>query len=130
MPFAVVFAGAPQGDALIQQAAVSDFGGFTDHHTHAVVDEHAGADPGAGMNFNAGERTPHLADAAGDELERQAAAPKPMAEAVQADGVEAWIATQHLQPTASRRVALANDGEIGSDLIKHRRGSAGGRGGL
>ena len=53
-----------------------------------------------------------------------------MAEAVQADGVKSWVAKQHLQPPASSRVALANDGEIGSDLIKHRRGSAGGRGGL
>ena len=50
-----------------------------------------------------------------------------MAEAVQADGVEAWVAKQHLQPPTSSRVALANDGEIGSDLIKHRQGSAGGR---
>jgi hypothetical protein len=49
-----------------------------------------------------------------------------MAEAVQADGVKAWVAKQHLQPPTSRRVALANDGEIGSDLIKHRLGSAGG----
>jgi hypothetical protein len=53
-----------------------------------------------------------------------------MADAVQADGVEPWVAKQHLNPTASSRVALANDGEIGSDLIKHRRGSAGGRGDL
>jgi hypothetical protein len=127
MAFAVVFAGSPQGDALVEQAAVSDFGGFSDHHTHAVVDEHAGANAGSGMNFDASERTPYLADAAGKELERQAAAPQPMAEAVQADGVEARVAKQHLQPPTSSRVALANDGEIGSDLIKHRQGSAGGR---
>jgi hypothetical protein len=79
------------------------------------------------MNFDAGECTPYLADAAGKELERQAAAPQPMAKAVQADGVKAWVAKQHLEPPTSSRVALANDGEIGSDLIKHRRGSAGGR---
>ena len=130
MALSVVFAGAPQGDALVQQASVPDFGGFSDHHTHAVVDKHAGANAGAGMNFDSSECTTHLADAAGEQLEGQSAAPKPMAKTVQADGVEAWITTQHLQPTASSRVALANDGEIGSDLIKHRRGSAGGRGGL
>ena len=75
MALAVVFARSPQGDALIQQAAVPDFGGFPDHHTHAVVDKHAVADAGAGMNFDASERTPHLAHTACDELERQAAAP-------------------------------------------------------
>ena len=52
---AVGFAGPPQGYPLIQQALITDHGGFTDHHAHAVVDEHPLADLGAGMDFDTGE---------------------------------------------------------------------------
>jgi hypothetical protein len=57
---AVGLTGAAQGDALIQQAAVADHGRFTDHYSHAVVDEHTMADPSAGVDFNAGSQTPQL----------------------------------------------------------------------
>ena len=69
--FAVFFAGAPQGDALVQQAAVPDFGGFADHHSHAVVDEHAVADAGARMDFDAGETAAQLAEQPCGQLQRQ-----------------------------------------------------------
>ena len=70
MAFAVLFARASQGYPLVEQATVPDLGGFADHHSHAVVDEHAVADPGAGVNLNAGEGTTDLAEAAGGQLQR------------------------------------------------------------
>ena len=78
-----VIAGASQGDPLVQQAAGTDFGGFADHHPHAVVDEHAVADAGAGMDFNAGQGTADLAEAAGRQLQRQMAGPEPVADPMQ-----------------------------------------------
>ena len=44
----VLFAGAAQRHALIQQHIVADFGGFADHHAHAVIDEEAAADAAPG----------------------------------------------------------------------------------
>ena len=52
MALAVFLACASQGDALIQQATVADFGGLADHHPHAMVNEHAVADPGAGVDLS------------------------------------------------------------------------------
>ena len=67
---------------------MADDGGLTDHHPHAVVDEHAVADPGAGVDFNSGQRPTDLTEAAGRQFQRQGTAPQPVAQAVQADGLE------------------------------------------
>ena len=56
--FAVLFARASEGHPLVKQATVADFGRFADHHPHAVVDEHAVADAGTGVDFNACEVRP------------------------------------------------------------------------
>ena len=61
MAFAVVFPGSSQGDALIEQAAVAHHGGFTDHYTHAMVNEHPTSDGGARMDLYAGQATAELA---------------------------------------------------------------------
>ena len=66
---AVLLAGAPQGYPLVQQATVADLCRFTDHHTHAMVDEDAMADTGAGVDFNSCEGTTDLAEAAGGQLQ-------------------------------------------------------------
>ena len=50
---AVGLAGAPQGDALIQQAAVADHGCFTDHHSHAMIDKISSTNLGRWVNLNA-----------------------------------------------------------------------------
>jgi hypothetical protein len=39
---------------------------------------------------------------------------------MQADGLKSGVAEHNLQPPTGRRVALADDCEIGSDLIEHR----------
>ena len=48
-------AGATQGNAVIQGHVITDFCGFTDHHTHAVIDKETTANFGTGVNFNTGE---------------------------------------------------------------------------
>ena len=37
---------------MIQSAIVANFGGFTHHHTHTVVDEHPMADSRTRMNLD------------------------------------------------------------------------------
>ena len=61
---AAVFARTAQGDALIEQAAITNFAGFTNHHPHAVIDEHAAADRGAGVDLDPGDSSPQLAEQA------------------------------------------------------------------
>ena len=57
---ALILAGAAQGHALVQGTAVSHLGGLADDDAAAVVDEHAGADFGAGMDLHTGEEPPQL----------------------------------------------------------------------
>ena len=67
MTFAGVFAGAAQGHLVVNRAVVADLGGFAEHDAHAVVNEQAAPDFGAGVNFNAGKAAAPLADHAGQE---------------------------------------------------------------
>ena len=55
MALALVPRSAAQRDAVIERAIVADFGGLAHHHAHAVIDEHAAADGGAGVDFDAGQ---------------------------------------------------------------------------
>ena len=48
--------------AVIERAVVALLGRFTDDDAHAMVDEDATADSGAGVNFNAGQVACQLAD--------------------------------------------------------------------
>ena len=54
VPFAVVFARAPQGYPLVEQATVANLGGFANHYPHAMVNEDALADASAGVDLDAG----------------------------------------------------------------------------
>ena len=51
-----------QGDAVVDQHVVADLRRFADHHAHAVVDEEPPADPGAGMDLDAGDEAAGVRD--------------------------------------------------------------------
>src|SRR5579863_2490807 len=53
-------AGAAEGDALVEEDVVTDFGGFADDYPGAVVDEKPAADGGSGMDLDAGEKAADL----------------------------------------------------------------------
>lgn len=90
MAFALVFAGAAEGNVVEDHAVRADFGGFTDDDTYAVIDEEAFADLGAWMDFDASEETGDLGDEAG--YETQADFVEGMSEVfVENDGVKAWV---------------------------------------
>ena len=67
MTLAVVLASAAQGDTVVDGAVITDFGGLAKNHAHAVVDEQAAADLGAGMDLDAGMVAAALADPSGQE---------------------------------------------------------------
>ena len=118
MAFAVLLAGTPQGDALIQQTTV-DLGRFANHHPHAVVDEHAVADAGTGVNLNPGQGTANLAEAAAASL----VCCRSRGGGLFGGGRSpAGIAAHNFQPATGSRITLADDREVGTDVIKHRRG--------
>ena len=64
-----VLAGAAEGHALIDGAAVSDFRRFSDDHAHTVINQHTAPDLGGGMDFNAGSSLGALADPPREEFE-------------------------------------------------------------
>ena len=87
MALALLAARAAQRDALVQQHVVADFGGLADHHAHAVIDEEAAADGGAGVDFDAGEKAADLRNHA--RQQRHVPAVQPVRQAVRQDGVKA-----------------------------------------
>ena len=68
--FAVFLSCAPKGHSLVEKASVADLGCFTNHDSHAVVNEHAVADAGAGVDLDTGEGSSDLAKAARGKLQR------------------------------------------------------------
>ena len=55
MPLPLVLSSAAQGNAVVKEHVVSDLCGLSDDDAHTVVDDEAAADPGAGMDLNAGD---------------------------------------------------------------------------
>src|SRR5204862_1735755 len=108
---------AAERHALVDSAAVADLGGLADHHAHAVVDEDAGADFRARVDFDAGEEAPEMRGEAPEPL--QSMQPEAARELVDPDRVQTRIAGQHLPSTAGRRVALEDAGDIAAQLRKH-----------
>src|ERR1019366_1000822 len=62
MALAVFITRASQRYPLVEKHIVADFGGFADHHAHAVVDEKTAADGRARMYFNARQKSGYLRD--------------------------------------------------------------------
>ena len=76
---------AAQGYPVVQHHAVADVSGFANDHSHAVVDEEAPTDGGAGVDFHAGEKARELGEDARREF--QSAFPQDVGDAVGPDGV-------------------------------------------
>jgi hypothetical protein len=82
---ALVERGAAQRDALVDGAAVADLGRLADHHAHAVVDEHALTDLGAGVDLDA--RQP-AREVRGEAPSQPAVRPEPVRQPVQHQRVQ------------------------------------------
>ena len=109
--------GAAQRDALVDGALVADLGGLTDHHAHAVVDEHPAADGGTGVDLDAGEHACQVRDEAAQPL--VVGAPAGMRPTVHDQRMQTGVAGQHLPVGAGGRVALADAGDVFTQSIEH-----------
>ncbi len=118
MPLALVPGGAAQRHALVQGAVVADFGSFANHHAHAVVDEDAPAQRGAGVDFNAGETARQLRGEPSQPFE--ATAPKPVGQPMHQHSMKARVEGDHLPATAHSRIAFKNDVDLLANSVQHQ----------
>ena len=102
MALALVLAGAPQGDAVVNQAVVPHLGGLADDDAHAVVDDQAAADGGAGMDLDARPEPAPLGHQPGQEF--QLVTVQGVGQPVVKGGVHAGVEEKNLQPAAGRRI--------------------------
>src|SRR3984957_4767331 len=110
MALAFLLARPTQRHALIKRDVVAYDGGLADHGAHAVVDEQAASNLSAGMNLNAGKQTRNLRVESCQEA--HAVAPKPMAQVMRPDGMQARIADQDLDVRARGGIRLEYDGNV------------------
>lgn len=88
---------AAQRHAVIDRAVVAYDSRFPQHHPHTMVNENATADTCSRMNFNAGTKTPHVADPAGKTV--PALNPTPVSGAMKCQRMQAGITENHLHRT-------------------------------
>ena len=116
---AVILASASQGDPLIQQTVIPHFSGFTDHNTHAVIDEDALPDGCSRMDLNTGDASTDLTEQPCGQLQRQARTPESMTEPMQGQSLKTGVAEQDFKQSTSSGVSLADDRQIGTDVMEH-----------
>ncbi len=108
---------AAQRDAVVDRAAVADLGGLADHHTHGMVEEHALADFGAGMDLDAGEPACNMRGETPQPGE--AVVPEPVRRPVQDERVQARITGQDLPGAARGRITVEDALDIGAKTGEH-----------
>jgi hypothetical protein len=105
---------------LIDRHVPSDDRRFPDDNPHAVVDEQAGADRGARMDFNPGKEADGMRDDPPRKL--QMPLPEPMAEAIAPHGMKSRIAEEDLDRPAGRRIAVQDGPDIFAEGSKSCHG--------
>ena len=94
MAFAQLFARAPQGDTLVNQAVIPDDRRFPNHDPHPVVNKDPLANRGPWMDVNAGEEAAQVGNQPGNECDVMAM--QPVGQTVEGDRMEPRITAQHL----------------------------------
>src|SRR5437763_9604198 len=100
-------------DGVIQLYARTDFAGLTDDDAGAVIDKEMRADPGAGMNIDAGAAVGPLGHDPRDE--RQILEVKNVGHALDGDRFERRISQNNFFVTFRRRVAFVSGVDVGPD---------------
>src|SRR6185312_17184819 len=114
---AVVPGDAAERDAVVERAIVPDLRGLADHDTHAVVDEDAAADDGAGVDLDAREEARHVRREAREPA--QSPAPVRVGDAVQLQRMEAGITREHLPDGPGGGIALEDALDVLTDAAEH-----------
>src|SRR3546814_14792229 len=104
VPLSFLQGSAAEGDALVERHVVADLRGLTDHDAHAVVDEQPLADPGAGMDLDAGDDVADMRDAESQQV--PADMPRTVPHTMDHPRVDAGGAHRHSNPRTECRIAL------------------------
>lgn len=112
-------AGPAQGHALIDRHVLTGLRGLSDGHAHAAVDEETRAQPRAWMKLDPREESGEGGEAADQELE--AAAPAPVGQPVEPDGVQPRVVEQDFWQAASGRIEFEDRADITPERVKHER---------
>src|ERR1017187_2707701 len=117
MPFAVLQAGAAEGDSVVDRHVGTNLGGFPDDDAGGVVDEQPGAEYRAGVDVHSGEQ-------AGQRREETAgwlvvALPQPVADPVSPHRVQARVAQHQLSTAACGRIPFSGRLKISSHGSQH-----------
>ena len=102
--------GPAEGHAVVKGAVVADFGGFPDHHPHAVVDEKAADRSWLRDEFRCRSKTAR--NGKPDGRENKICAARGHGQAVKKHRVEAGIAENYFENAANCRITLENHLEI------------------
>ena len=107
MPLDLVPGDPAQSHAVIHGNIIADFSGFTDDHSHTVINEELAADPGAGMNLDAGDEAGDLRSKSAEK--EHVMRPEPVGDAMQPDGMQPRIAEEDFKCIACRRIAIKTE---------------------
>ena len=115
--FAGIFAGAAQRYPVVDGAVIPDLTGLAEHDAHAMVDEDATADSGAGVDFNAGQKAARVRDDTRNRL--PILCPAPVRQTMDHHGVKARIGEDDLPAGMSRGVLLHDGRDEFTCVLKH-----------
>jgi hypothetical protein len=96
----------PKGDSMIHSYVITNFSGFANHHTHAVVYKKLPAYGCSGMYFYTCQKTPHVRKEPAQKIEL--ARPEPVRDPVYPDRVKTGITEEYFENTSGSRISLEN----------------------
>src|SRR5208283_3968826 len=99
-----------QCDPLVERDVIAHLGSLADNHSHAVIDEKAAADDGAGMDLDSREPARELRECAGQK--KHAVLPQPVMDAVPPQRVQAGVEQHDLEPRPRRGIAFEYRGDV------------------
>src|SRR5581483_2512475 len=118
MTLALVPGRPPQGDAVVERYVVLDLGGFTDHHTHPMVDEKAAANTRAGVDLDASQPTRDVRSESRQPF--QLPIPQAVSKPVKEARMKARVTGDDFPRAACSRVAVEHTPNVFPDRLEHR----------
>ena len=88
-------AGSTERHTLVERDVFPDNRGFSDDHSHAMIDKKTAADFRSGMDFDGGEQARHLRQPA--RQQKEIVVPEPVVHAIKPNRMQAGITEINLQ---------------------------------
>jgi hypothetical protein len=113
------FAGSAKGDALVNQAVVSEDGGFANHNAHAVVNKKGFAEGGTWMDFYPSDEARKMGNKPGDD--RYVEVMQLVRDAMQHNCMEAGVKQEDFQRISCRWILFKNNVEVSFECFEHQK---------